>query len=201
MIEEGFDGLENVEVRNVFEWPEYEKGLREFLSKVRPEDWIIVDMIDMAWEAVQAYFTDEVFGKDIGAYFLEIRKTISGEDKTVRAFDGWRDWGIINKLYLSWMNKLVYRSPCHVLAAAKAEPINSNTDEKELIKVYGPYGARPKGQKHLGHNFHTVLFLQKIKHDDYRFTTVKDRERKAAEGEKLTDFVLQYLVPRAKWKL
>lgn len=201
MIDEGFGELGNVEVKSVFEWPEYESGLKEFLSRVRPEDWIICDMIDMAWEAVQAYFTDEVFGKDIGAYFLEARKAMSEKDRNLKTFDGWRDWQVINKLYLSWINKLVFRSPCHVLCTAKAEPINSDLDGEELKKVYGPYGARPKGQKHLGHNFHTVLFLQKKKHDEYTFTTVKDRERQAVEGKRLVDFALQYLVAQARWKV
>ncbi|MCL6558021.1 MAG: hypothetical protein K6U74_04315, partial [Firmicutes bacterium] len=81
MIDEGFSDLTNVEVLNVFEWTEYEEGLRKFLKAVTPEDWIVCDMIDMAWEAVQAHFADEIFNKDIGQYFLEVRKKMSPDDK------------------------------------------------------------------------------------------------------------------------
>jgi hypothetical protein len=206
MIDEGFPELNNVEVANVFEWPEYEGALKRFLKVATPDDWLICDMIDAAWDAAQAYYVDEIFSKDIGQYFIEARKVFEAAKKekgksVFRAFDGWQDWPVIKKVYFSWLERFAKHAPCHVFATAKVEPIDTEKDSKELIKTYGPYGVRPKGQKDLGHSFHTILFLQKAGSNDYRFTTIKDRERKEVEGEKLTDFVLQYLVPRAKWKL
>lgn len=199
MLAEEFQELENVKLYNVFDWSEYESALDEAIQNAGPDDWIVVDMIDLAWDAVQAYFTDQVFDKEISVYFLEIRKALKGQ--RLQTFDGWRDWTVINKLYSAWMNKLIYKAKSHVFCTAKVEAVDSDKDDKETRLVYGAYGVKPKGQKALGHQFHTVLLFTCVKPGDWIITTIKDRGREPFTGQKLVNFPMQYLVGKAGWKL
>jgi len=201
MLTEEFSELRNVELECVFEWEEYTAALDKFKKISTPQDWIIVDMIDIAWEAVQGYFTEEIFSKDIGQFFIEARKSMKPGDKKVKIFDGWKDWQIINRLYFTWVNKLIYQSKSHIFATAKVEKISDEDEDKNTRLLFGQYGVKPRGQKYLGHQFHTVLLLNQFKANDYRITTIKDRGRKVLEGASLRDFSIQYLVGVAKWKI
>jgi len=185
----------NVLVHQAFAWPEYKMGVdwvqRRALSKesldylgdvepyvykdykeakVKPDDWTITDMADMAWKTVQSYFTQEVFGEDPGDYFLQIRKEIqSGARRTAKGeaptsviaegLDGWKDWMVINKLYDDWILPIVYRIRTHVYATAKVEKVDRKEKDAEIIMLFGDIGVRPAGQKALGHQMHTILLM------------------------------------------
>lgn len=211
MLDEEFTDLSNVVLYRVFDWPDYEQALAESVHTVetrlaeqdgRMYDWVIVDLIDLAWEAVQSYFVEQVHNQGIGEYFLEVRKALKGNRLDV--FDGWRDWGVINKVYTSWINQLIYKVPAHIFAATKIEPVSTKTDSSETLNLFGQYGVKPKGQKNLGHQFHTVMLFSCLKVGDWRVTTVKERAgsvRKPFTGQSLKDFSIQYLVAKAGWEL
>lgn len=184
------------------EWADYTGSLAKAYSAGKPDDWLVVDMVDKAWDAVQAYYVDQIYSKSIDNYFMEARKrNVEGT-----ALDGWTDWQFINKLYQAWIMK-VLRWPGHVLCVAPAEPIvesGKNADSIELRNTFGRLGVKPKGQKALAFQFHTVLYLQQGKNganDIWVMNTVKDRSREMLKKKEFTDFVASYLVPVAKWTL
>lgn len=184
-----------------FEWPEYEQGLQESLENAGTEDWIVVDMIGKAWEAVQTYYVNEVFEQDIGEYFLAARKAMRAK-KTLNAFEGWTDWQVINRLYTQWAGKLIYKAKCHVFAVTPEDRLMRDAErDVATLSSFGDIGFKPSGQKHLGHQFHTVLRFHYGKPEDWRITTVKDRERDRLIGKQLKDFVLDYMIKVAHWKL
>ena len=197
--EEFKDVADRVIVRPVFEWPEYVEALNEFLQQATEHDWIIVDMIGSAWDAVQSYFVDEVFEKDIGQYFLEVRKARENK-KNLAPFEGWKDWPVINKLYLTWATKLAYQARCHVFVTTQEDRVTEE-DEKQIQTLFGGLGFKPKGQKQLGHQYHTVLRFHYARPGDWRVTTIKDRQRPMLDGQPVKDFVLDYLVKVAQWRL
>lgn len=199
MLYTEFRDLRNVTVYETASWVACENALSEVLRVVTWDDWIITDMIDIPWDLVQAYFTEEIWQQDIGKYFLEVRKALKGDN--LHPFSGWTDWQVINKIYQTWMSKLIYHSNAHIFATSKIEATDVKTDEKDTLAIFGAYGVKPRGQKHLGHQFHTVLLFSCLKPGDWRLTTVKDRGRKPFEGAPLKDFAMQYLVARAGWKL
>lgn len=198
MLSEEFQDLANVTVTSAHEWQEYELNLDSFVKQATSQDWIVVDMIDLAWEAVQSYYVEQVFGKSIDDYWLEVRKALKGQQ--LKVLDGWRDWSVINKIYSSWIGKLVYQAKAHVFATAKVEPISRSSDDEETIDLYNAYGLKPRGQKHLGHQFHSVLLFSKDR-DGWTLTTIKDRGRQLFEKQKLVNFPMQYLVGKAGWKV
>jgi len=191
-----FPDLTNVNLFPVVDWPEYREAQQQISAKAGDEDWIVLDMADKAWSAVQRYYTGEIFGKEMGEYFLEARKKIKRDAKSLfagrdAALKGWTDWVVVTKLYEDFIFPLVYRSPAHLYMATMGQPV-SEDDSKEVQELYGPYGLRPTGQKALGHQPDTVLLLGRAR-DGYFMTTIKDRGgRRYFDHQRLTNFPLQY---------
>jgi len=223
----------NVFVHDAFDWPEYRLGMKwalqqplskEEMSKlstsqlkayripVKPSDWVVIDMVDNAWNTVQRYFTTEVFQEEMGDYFLEARKIIrsrgdkDAKGKPVRsilpeALKGWVDWTVINRLYDDFILPLAYRSKCHVYATTKVERLDSSSSDPEVQTLFGDVGIRPAGQKRLGHQMHTVLLFIPGK-DKWYVTTFKDRaDRSYFKKTPLTSLYMQYLCAKAGWPI
>jgi hypothetical protein len=166
------------------------------LGKATPEDWIVVDFVGSSWEAVQEWYVGEIYRQDIDEFFMDARKNM----RSGNPLDGWKDWSIINRAHKSFMNDLIHRNPAHTYLTAVGEPLR-DTDDKALKATFGAFGIRPKGQKHLGHQVHTILLLQTMRPGEWYMNTIKDRERTPHEGTKLKDFVVDYLVATASWRL
>ena len=191
-----FPELRNVTVHPVADWPEYRAAQKQILEKAGENDWVVIDMVDKAWNAVQRYFISEIFDKEMGEYFLEARSKVKKDTKSLfagrdGALKGWVDWPVINRLYEDFIFPIVYRSSAHLYLATAAQPVSEN-DDREIKELYGPYGLRPSGQKALGYQPDTVLLLAHAK-DGYYVTTIKDRGgRKYFDRQRLYNLCLQY---------
>jgi len=196
----------NVIVLSAYDWPHYREALQKLLKDSKPNDWGVVDMIDNAWSTVQSYFVGEVFQKDIGDYFLEIRKSIEAAKKRSRsimqdAMKGWVDWPVVNKLYEDWILPLVHQETFHLYATTKAQPV-TNEDDPAIKLVFGENGIRPSGQKHLGHQMHSIFLLLWDGKSGWFITTVKDRSgRQYFDRDVLLSFPKQYLIMKAGFKI
>jgi hypothetical protein len=184
-----------IHVNECYEWPDYEHALKAAALNAKPQDWLIVDMIDKAWQAVQDYFIDQVFGTTSERFFLEARK--EGTKGSPLAGEFGVNWNVINKLYYAWYNKVI-RWPGHVLACTPGDPVNRATDNVDTVNLYGKTGVKPRGQKHLGHGFHTVLLLGEDSSGRY-FSTIKDRNREEVTHQNMRDFTLDYLKTIGHW--
>lgn len=177
-----------------------------------PNDWSVVDMADVPWRMVQSYFVQETFGEDPGDYFLRIRKEMqAGLRKTAKggmpvstvteALDGWRDWGVINKLYDDWILPLIYRVPTNVYATTKVEKLERDEKNPEMTTLFGDYGVKPAGQKLLGHQMHTIFLLIPGK-EKWFISTIKDRAgRNYFSKAPLVSLHKQYLCVKAGWPM
>lgn len=210
IIDEDFKDLTNVEVREVLTWDEYRDAMRVFRKVIRPQDWLVVDMMSPAWDAVQDYYIEEVFGDDPAEYFVRIRKDMDSEDeeeaksaKSKRGgFEGRRDWGVINKLYRKHFSTLIASCRGNVFLTSPMDTLSKeDRNDKDLVDLYGKFGVKPKGQKHTGHIVHTLLKFAESRRDGYVMTTIKDRSREQLQGEEIGDFALSYLVKVAGWTI
>lgn len=185
------------------EWPEYGAIKKQILSLAKPDDWLVIDTVDRVWDMAQEGFSEQVFGKEIDEWFLEFRKS----NKSGNAFQGdyGINWQVINRMYHGFMG-LVTRFPGHVFCCTPADPIQQPNrsgeggDSVETRNLYGRYGFKPRGQKQLGHLFHTVLLLSDL-NGSWRMTTVKDRNRDRVLNEPVKDFGVEYLVKIGGWQL
>lgn len=192
-----------VHVYPVFDWREYESALRTVHNKARPGDWVSVDFISNAWSAVQEHFASEVFGRDIADYFLQVRKELDKNTKSLGALEGWVDWQVINALYRKWVNSLLFRGRYHVYCTAKTDNLSSErnpTEDAQTRSLFLKYQVKPVGQKDLPFQFHTLLLTGR-QGDKRTITTVKDRERTEVSGLEVKNFTSDYLVNVAGFKL
>jgi hypothetical protein len=190
-----FGDLGNVTVAEAYEWGEYERTVDAWLPILRPHDWLVVDFASSAWDAVQDWYTETMYKQDIASFFLQAAMN----QKAGNPLDGWKDWSIINRVYRRWIDKIIHKVPCHVYMTSPVETLR-DTDSAENRAVFGRFGVRPRGQKHLAHQVHSVLLLQTTG-GQWFLNTIKDRGRPVHAGLELTDFAIDYLVNTGGWGL
>ena len=201
---EGYPSLDNIIVYPAMDWDDYDHALKRIQTLAVPGDWVIVDFISNAWYAIQEHFTEEVFHKDIGDYFLQVRKEMEKKSKSLGAFDGWVDWQVINAMYKRWANNLLYRGKYHLYCTAKSDTLSSDKQPQEDAQtrtLFSRYQIKPVGQKDLPFQFHTLLLTNRNGNGDRTLTAVKDRERKELSGQPISNFTTDYLVKVAGWSL
>lgn len=206
-LSEGYeDFYNNVVAENVWDYNEVLGGLRRF-HKAKPtkEDWLVVDLADKLWKMSQEHYIDEAFGKDAASFFLEYKKgggaghALSGEYGT--------NWQIVNQLYNTLMT-LCQRWPGHVMFCTPADPVErpdaktgKGGDDKETVAMYGKFSVKPAGQKALGFQFFTVIWMIPKGNESWAMTSIKDLNRDRPQNQPIKDFVMDYLVKIGGWTL
>ncbi len=192
------DNRENMYVKDLYadDWEAHITALKGFIESAERDDLLIIDSISPLWQAAQDYYSTEVFGSDLSEFFLETRKA-SGKGQ---AFDGWKDWGIINKVY-GQLYRLMNRFPGHVIMTAEVTGL-SDTEDKDARAMYGSHRLKPVGQKSLGHRVNTILLTGKDRAGNFSLSTVKDRGREddRMDNEEYTSFFRSYIMVRAGWE-
>lgn len=186
----------NVEWVAAYEWLDYKAAIANFQQKLGPDDWLVVDFIGPAWDAVQAYYIAQIYETDSAEYFLDLRRNKAGG----QALDGWKDWQYINRLYKEFINDVLYKTAGHKFLTAMPANLH-DADDKGLKATFGAYGVKPKGQKELGYQTHTVLLTSIDRAGRVGITTIKDRERDRVIDQEVTEFTLDYLVKVGGWTL
>lgn len=202
---DAFDGFEDI-VKPLYTnaWKEYEPNMDAALSLCVPGvDWLVIDRADTPWRTVQDEFTERVYGKDLATFFIESKaEQVKTDAKQGYAMDNpyGERWGFINKMYDEYMQKRVLRWPGHQLWCTDVKALGDREPEP-LKRVYQRYGLRPTGQPLLGLQALTVLAMQPKTSESWVYSSIKDLHRERPQNEPMKDFVLDYLVKVAKWKL
>lgn len=201
-----FTDLSNVDVREVDsdDWEMTLETVGQIHREMKRDDWCVLDSTTPTWQAVQGWFTEQVFDEGIEDYFLEVRKMKTskkekGKDVTLGAFEGFMDWPVINKQFAK-MHRLIMRTPGHLYCTAELANVSNKDDDKQTLQVYGTYGVKPAGQKRMPHLFQTTLLFTKNRVGEYFLTTIKDRGRPEQENMEMEDFAKDYLMAVAGWK-
>lgn len=206
-----FKGLANIVDQRCFDWEDItgvggRRGTQGFieqsLAKATRDDWLVVDLLDPTWQFCQDFFTDQVFSKDLAEFFVQARAAQAASPnkggKDGGAFEGWKDWPVINGMYKSFC-QLFLKWPGHVYATATAGAVNRQTDGADIIDIFGQLGFKPNGQKGTAHFFHTVILKKKVG-EQYKIQTAKDRGRPDQLGTQVTNFAMNYLVAVGGWR-
>ena len=189
-------------------------------EKVRPQDWIIVDMVSNVWEGMPDWWIENVYG-DSWSYYADVRKAIESDEDGAgeRNFGGQKgvDWQYIGKQYRRWEKQITLQTPCHVLLIAGETEIQERYDKsgEKRAQYKATSGFSPKSEKNLPHRVHSVIRVTKNVGRDGKvasrqMTTVGDRDRMNKweefkgntiplnEGAK---FGMDYLVKISGWKM
>lgn len=189
-----FAGLTNIKVAVCRNWPELVAATDAALDRARAGDWLVVDMVDKVWEYAQAHFVNVMHGVDMEAYLLTVRKALGANSKNLKPFEGMIDWPVINGMYKGWSDRtLMNDRGIHVFGVTPMKAIDERLTGDEIKEAFGNLGVYPSGQKHLAHQFHTVLLMSQAKGNKWLANTAKDRERSFLKGP-LGDFAADYMV-------
>lgn len=179
-------------------WPQYVDFSKQYAKMVLNDDWIVVDLYNPAWGEVHDFYVDNIHKTDVLSFYIAAR------DKKGGALDGDKDWSIINRMYREFVGPLA-RLRCHLFITTSVKAIQSEgnrADAKDVRILFQSTGVKPEGQKMTHHLTHTIIMFKEFAPGVYHMNVVKDRERpKTAEAIVHNDFVMDYLLPHAGWKL
>lgn len=176
-------------------------------DECRKDDWVGIDMADSPWELAQEDFIEKIFDMDIGEYFIQARKKMKADAKSLYsgkdpALKGWADWPVIKARYNDYLRALVYRVPSHLIMTASAKGVEEDAPE-DVKSLYGSFGVRPNGEKTLSHKPDTVLLCSwgtYIGEAYWMLSTIKDRGgRKYLDHKEMKKFELEYGKMIAGW--
>lgn len=165
--------------------------------------WLVLDSISPTWDLVQGWYVQLAMGSNIGKHMAELRRDADNTKDYQAQLSETMNWSAINKEY-GRLYRAIMTWKGHLILTAEAKSIKGEKDADQLA-LYGQVGYKPTGQNRLHHVTSTTLFLYHAK-AGYKFTTVKDRNRKEEEGkmiEAIDDggFSESYLRDVAGWQL
>lgn len=172
-------------------WEELKEVMDKVGAAVEPNDWIMVDRIDLSWPAVQRWFTQQRYKQELAQRMLATAKAITKPSMFIPRFDE-GSWQVINEEYETLILKFLYKYRCNVLMTSGIRGVDLNSPQD----IFGHLGVVPRGQKELGHQPNTVFLLTMKRGESlsWHITTAKDiPSRDWFDGEPLFDLGLQYL--------
>ena len=186
-------------------------ALTDIKKKIKPNDWVVVEMLNTMWSLAQSGFVEEIFQEGIGEYFMKARKEMKEGAKRLDALKGWTDWQVINKNHNDdFIIPICYRLPKPTTPDTNVYMTTSfsittaeeaSKEDPEQKSFYGDTMIRIDGQKQNIFRAQSIFLFVKRK-GVWRFSTfIKDRGRPFVEDEELSDFGLQYLVGVAGFEI
>lgn len=182
-----------------YEWPEYMESMNYIKAHQTNDDWMVIDLHNPSWSAVQDYYIDLIHKKESTEFYLSARSA----GKNGNPLDGDKDWSNINRLYRDFVGPIA-RARGHVFLCTAVKQVQTEggrVDAKDVRVTFGAHGVKPEGQKMTHHMVHTVIMCSEFRPGEYIWTTVKDREREDMVGQPANDFAMDYLVGKGGWKL
>ena len=184
----------NMTLYTCVEWEELIDARDKILTTCKPDEWIFVDRVDLAWNFVQRFFSTKKYNIELAERLLDKSIDMKKRAMFIPRFDA-GDWPTINENYESFIGFVFYRSRCNALVTSGIRAVDP--DSKNDIDIFS-LGINPRGQKELGHQPISAFLLQdakKGKEHDYLITTAKEgtKNRVQFDHETLYDFTAQYL--------
>lgn len=189
-------------------WAQHESAITQIMSRVRPDDWVVIDSATWLWDDILPWYIEQVHGEELPEFLMQHRidqvkagKTdaksgaTQGQDATVI------EWNFINPRWNKHFAKPITNARCHVWVTAESKPIRTDGRvDPQVRQLYEKVGYVPSSQKRIGHQMQTVLLLTVSKTGQYKVTTVKDRGRTMLDDEEWDDMFAVYLRKTAGWK-
>lgn len=221
---EEFQGLPNIEWTDCNYFQDYINAARKYHEVLRPQDWLVLDLSDHAWQAAQDEFARSL-AKSKGGVKLEdmgdLWMVSDGPKEGKYPIEGW-DWGMPNARYRTLANNYILRGQGHRLVisgqAKLQEPtakMRETEDEtaRKTREMFAHLGVHPAGQKDDPFRYHTVMHVASDSKHKQKMATAGERwgNRKwlgmpvgrtnTVRDEPVEDFFMDYLVNIAGWSM
>ena len=184
-------------------WENNAAAIEYIVSHATHDDWWCVDNAGNPWDDVQAWYVEAVHGLDIDDFMLQHRIASAQKkegDKAPGASEAmFVEWNFINPVYKKRMQNHLLHPPCHLFMTAMQTDLNPRDKDKTTAEIYGGVSVKAKGQKGLGPNAQTVMWIKKYASGEWKFRTLKDRGREEWTAYPVDDFASDYLEGVAGW--
>ena len=188
----------NMKLQTAFTWEELKADensvFDQIMKQATPGEWIAIDRVDLAWSFVQKWYTENKYQQELADVMMEKAKGIKKSFMVAPRFDQ-GSWQVINAAYEGFITGILYRSRCNILLTCGIAEVDQN--QSNPLDAYGNIRVKPRGQKELGHQPHSVFLLTQEKvgrKSAWYLTTAKDLPgRVLFDKEDLFDFAFQYL--------
>jgi len=162
-------------------------------------DWVVIDMLNYAWDEAQYFYTENVFGETPDNYFIAMRQeVVAAKGNDARSFGGFEgtDWNFITKTYKQWEIPLTMKGTWNVFAVTETRKMDTRDKDPEKAKQYKVVqGWIPVGQKGIGHRFDTVFQMRRRANGDRELHMVGDRGRERTIWAPRNSNVIQIGMP------
>lgn len=147
MLATEFSDLTNVRVVPVFDWEGFDSGLNDTLKAMKPNDWLIVDLLTPTWEMVQEYFclvpetrvlTDDLRWVEVGE--LRHGDGLIGFDEHKGPGNKCREWQRTTVL-----NPEVKVLPCYELTFSDGTVVTCSSEHPWLTRSKGERSKTEEG--------------------------------------------------------
>lgn len=205
-----FRALENLKVHVCVRWTDFADALDKIRTEIKPYvDWIVCDLADKPWSAASEHYCQETYGMTLFQLLAQQRAETKAAGATPKSkadphrakFGGLEgsEWSEINSFYLPWAQDIFLNIKSHVYFACPLGTVDERADAQTKA-MYGRFGVKPIGNKHLGYQARTVLKFDQLG-EQRTMVTVKDREREQLTGAPIGDFSISYLKNVGGWEL
>lgn len=170
-------------------------------------DWWCIDNATNLWRDIQSWYVEKVHGLEMDDFLLEYRIQAKkeamkkdGEDKAPGGTEAmFVEWNFVNPVYQKNVQRHLMQPPCHLYVTAMQTDLNPRDKDKTTADLYGGVSVKAQGQKALGANAQTVLWVKKMQRGEWKYKTLKDRGRDEWNGVAVDDFAIDYLEGVAGW--
>lgn len=188
------------------EWLDHRDAIRSACETATRGDWIGVDTISQPWEAVQAWYVEQITGGDEFADWLV--KNRVGQIEAGKGNDGGAgamlgEWKLINAQWKDFVLNPIVKTHAHVYLAAHSKSINTERDSPDVKSFWKGLGFKADCQKSVPRLVRTVLGFEENRGVGGGFivTSAKDWERDLLHREKINTVPTTYLMGPAGWKM
>lgn len=187
-------------------WDNNAAAMNFVVENAQRGDWWCIDNATNLWSDIQAWYVEKVHGLDIDDFLLEYRVAAKkeaakgGEEKAPGATEAmFVEWNFVNPVYQKHVQRHLMQPPCHLYITALQGDLNPRDKDKTTADLYGSVSVKPRGQKSLGANAQTVLWIKKMQRGEWKYKTLKDRGREEWQSYAVDDFATDYLEGVAGW--
>lgn len=206
VLEEGkFKDVDNMELFVPMDFDEARQWAWDLPEHVRPEfDWVGIDRMSWVREQIREWYSLRSYGQTVTERLLEHKKELiergQGVSKPGRfnAFDT-GDNQSMSSVYKEWVGRALYRHRGNVYMGTGTQK-TYDSDSEAVRSLYGWFGSKPAGDRELGNEPHTSIYLNCPERRAWTATTFKERGgRKWLEEVPVEDFAELYLRRVAKF--
>jgi hypothetical protein len=199
-----------VDVAMVEDWTELCEALDRAFTKSARDDWVVIDSISDVLDFGLDHYNQLIRGQDTTEYLANWAKRAN--DPTKLKATGQQGalieggvWDFFGPALRSRIIRRIKNPGRHLYVTAQAQAAGANPKEDAQTKImYGGIGWKPRGQRDVGFNAATVVYLEKDRAAKGKYSVAKNWGRERTTGPLMDvpyeNFATDFLFKKCGWR-